>query len=739
MKKQVVVSIGGKEITMETGVIAKQADGAVLISSGDTRVLVTACMSDEPREGIDFFPLVCDYKEHTFSAGKIPGGFFKREGKPSTKEVLTSRLIDRPLRPLFPENFFNEVQIIANVYSFDSKNEPEVLAITAASAALYISKIPFTIPVGAVRVGCIDGEFVVNPAHEDKEKSLLDLVVAGTEDAIVMVEAGAKEVSNEIMVEALEFAHIHIKELVKAQKEFFALINPEKVEVEERFVDEVLFLDVEKEISEKLLDALRIKDKLASNKAVKELKKNLIESYEEELQPDVSYIFDRIKEKLFRNYVLNEGKRLDGRAFDEIRQVSCEVAVMPRTHGSALFTRGETQALVTTTLGTFGDSQLIDGLEGEEEEKFMLHYNFPPFSVGETRPLRGPGRREIGHGALAKRAIEPMIPDEDEFPYIIRVVSEILESNGSSSMATVCGGTLSLMDAGVPLKKPVAGIAMGLVKEGEKYAILTDIAGAEDHYGDMDFKVAGTKDGITALQMDIKIKGLTKEIMAQALNQARNAIDFLLDKMTAVIPEPRKELSPYAPRITELEIATDKIRDLIGPGGKTIKEIVDATGVKIDIKQDGKVFVAATNQEASQKAIDLIKTVTAVPEVGKVYEGIVKRIEDYGAFVEILPGKEGLLHKSEMANHFVRNVADELKLNQKVLVIVKDIDNLGRVNLSRKPLLKDEDGEGKGEGGDNREHNKRHKDHRPRHGNYNRDNRNYKDRNRDRDRDKKED
>ncbi len=731
MKKQVSVSIGGKTITMETGVIAKQADGAILISSGDTKILVTACMSDEPREGIDFFPLVCDYKEHTFSAGKIPGGFFKREGKPSTKEVLTSRLIDRPLRPLFPENFFNEVQVIANVYSFDSSNEPEVLAITAASCALYVSKIPFTIPVGAVRVGYIDGQFVVNPSHEEREKSILDLVVAGTEDAIVMVEAGAKEVSNQIMIDALEFAHTHIKELVKAQKELFDMIKPEKVVVEERFVDQVLFDEVEKEISDKLLDALRIKGKLASNKAVKELKKKLIESYEEELQSDVAYIFDTIKEKLFRNYVLNEGKRLDGRAFDEIRPVNCEVGVMPRTHGSALFTRGETQALVTTTLGTFGDSQLIDGLEGEEEEKFMLHYNFPPFSVGEVRPLRGPGRREIGHGALAKRAIEPMIPEEDEFPYIIRVVSEILESNGSSSMATVCGGTLSLMDAGVPLKKPVAGIAMGLVKEGDKYAILTDIAGAEDHYGDMDFKVAGTKDGITALQMDIKIKGLTKDLMAEALEQARRAIDFLLEKMTAVIPEPRKELSPYAPRITELEISTDKIRDLIGPGGKTIKEIVDSTGVKIEIKQDGKVLVAATNEDASRKAIELIKAVTAVPEVGKVYEGIVKRIEDYGAFVEILPGKEGLLHKSEIANHFVRNVADELKLNQKVLVIVKDIDNLGRVNLSRKPLLKDDESENRT--GDRDYHNKQ-RNNRPRHGNYNRDNRNFRNKdNRDKD------
>ena len=726
MKKQVSVSIGGKTITMETGVIAKQADGAILISSGDTKILVTACMSDEPREGINFFPLVCDYKEHTFSAGKIPGGFFKREGKPSTKEVLTSRLIDRPLRPLFPENFFNEVQVIANVYSFDSGNEPEVLAITAASCALYISKIPFTIPVGAVRVGYIDGNFVVNPSHEEKEKSILDLVVAGTEEAIVMVEAGAKEVSNELMVDALEFAHTHIKELVKAQKELYEMIKPEKVVIEERFVDQVLFEEVEKEISDKLLEALTIKSKLESNAAVKELKNKLLESYDEELQPDVSYIFDQIKEKLFRNYVLNEGKRLDGRAFDEIRPVTCEVGVMPRTHGSALFTRGETQALVTTTLGTFGDSQLIDGLEGEEEEKFMLHYNFPPFSVGEVRPLRGPGRREIGHGALAKRAIEPMIPAEEEFPYIIRVVSEILESNGSSSMATVCGGTLSLMDAGVPLKKPVAGIAMGLVKEGDKYAILTDIAGAEDHYGDMDFKVAGTKDGITALQMDIKIKGLTKELMAEALEQARKAIDFLLDKMTAVIPEPRKELSPYAPRITEIEISTDKIRDLIGPGGKTIKEIVDATGVKIEIKQDGKVLVAATNEEASKKAIELIRTVTAVPEIGKVYEGVVKRIEDYGAFVEILPGKEGLLHKSEIANHFVRNVADELKLNQKVLVIVKDIDNLGRVNLSRKPLLKDESGE---EGDNrNRDYSNRHRNHKPRHGNHNRDNRNFRNR-----------
>ncbi len=732
MKKQVSVSIGGKTITMETGIIAKQADGAILISSGDTRVLVTACMSDEPREGIDFFPLVCDYKEHTFSAGKIPGGFFKREGRPSTKEVLTSRLIDRPLRPLFPDNFFNEVQVIANVYSFDSENEPEVLAITAASCALYVSNIPFTIPVGAVRVGYVDGQFIVNPSHDEKEKSLLDLVVAGTEEAIVMVEAGAKEVSNELMVDALEFAHFHIKELVKAQKELFEMIKPEKLQVEERFVDKVLFEEVESEIGEKLLDALRIKEKLAANAAVKQLKKSFVETYEEEMQPDVSYIFDRIKEKIFRNYVLNEGKRLDGRAFDEIRNVTVEVGVMPRPHGSALFTRGETQALVTTTLGTFGDSQLIDGLEGEEEEKFMLHYNFPPFSVGEVRPLRGPGRREIGHGALAKRALEPVIPDEDEFPYIIRVVSEITESNGSSSMATVCGGTLSLMDAGVPLKKPVAGIAMGLVKEGDKYAILTDIAGAEDHYGDMDFKVTGTKDGITALQMDIKIKGLTKEIMAEALNQARKAVDFLLDRMTSVIPEPRETLSPFAPRITEIEISTDKIRDLIGPGGKTIKEIVDATGVKIDIKQDGRVMVAATKQEDSDKAIELIKSVTAVPEVGKVYEGVVKRIEDYGAFVEILPGKDGLLHKSEIANHFVRNVADELKLNQKVLVVVKDIDNLGRVNLSRKPLLKDEEGKDgedrlqRREGNDRQRH---HHHHKPRRNDRNKDNGNYVDKN----------
>ncbi len=695
MVHRVTAEIGGKKITMETGHLAKQAGGAVLISCGDSRVLVTACAAPEPREKIDFFPLTVDYREHTSAAGKIPGGFFKREGRPSKKEVLTSRLIDRPLRPLFPDGFQNETQVIANVYSFDGENETEMLALTGASAALCISDIPFDAAVASVRVGLIDGKFVVNPLYPEKADSVLDLVVAGTDEAIVMVEAGAKEVSAAIMVDALTFAHEQIRKLVAVQRELQAMVAPKKWEVSPKVFPEGLEDRVKELLGNRLLEALQIKDKIEKYNAVRLLKKEIKESFEDDEQFDAGLMFDSIKERLFRETLLSQGRRLDGRAFDEIRPITCEVGVLPRTHGSAVFTRGETQALVMATLGTFGDAQMIDGLEGEEDEKFMLHYNFPPFSVGEVKFLRSPGRREIGHGALAKRAIEPMMPtmEDDDFPYVVRIVSEILESNGSSSMATTCGATLALMDAGVPLKKPVAGIAMGMVKENEKYAILTDIAGEEDHYGDMDFKVTGTRDGITALQMDLKVKGLTEAILAEALNQAVRAYNEILDKIVATLPAPRKNYSPYAPRITSIKVHPDKIREIIGPGGKVIREIVEKSGAKIDIEDDGTCLVAATSEESATKAMQMIQQIIEEPEVGRVYKGTVKRIEKFGAFVEVLPGKDGLLHISEIANYRVRSVEDELQLGQEIEVKLMEIDSQGRLNLSRKVLLPREEGD----------------------------------------------
>ncbi len=695
MVHTVTAEIGGKIITMETGHLAKQAGGAVLISCGDSRVLVTACAAPEPREKIDFFPLTVDYREHTSAAGKIPGGFFKREGRPSKKEVLTSRLIDRPLRPLFPEGFQNETQVIANVYSFDGENETEMLALTGASAALCISDIPYDTTIAGVRVGLIDGEFVANPLYPERENSTLDLVVAGTDDAIVMVEAGAKEVSAATMVEALTFAHGQIRKLVAAQRELQALVSPQKWEVTPKVFPDGLEDKVKGLVGNRLLEALQIKDKIKKYDAVRMLKKEIKGAFEEEEQFEAGLMFDSVKERLFRETLLGQGRRLDGRAFDEIRPISCEVGVLPRTHGSSVFTRGETQALVMTTLGTFGDAQMIDGLEGEEDEKFMLHYNFPPFSVGEVKFLRSPGRREIGHGALAKRAIEPMMPnmEDDDFPYVVRLVSEILESNGSSSMATVCGGVLALMDAGVPLKKPVAGIAMGMVKEGEKYAILTDIAGEEDHYGDMDFKVTGTRDGITALQMDLKVKGLTEALMAEALGQAVRAYNEILDKMVATLAAPRDNYSPYAPRITSIKVHPDKIREIIGPGGKVIREIVEKSGAKIDIEDDGTCLVAATSEESANKAMEMIQQIIQEPEVGTVYKGTVKRIEKFGAFVEVLPGKDGLLHISEIANYRVRSVEDELQLGQEIEVKLMEIDSQGRLNLSRKVLLPREEGD----------------------------------------------
>ena len=687
-------TIGSREFSIETGKLAKQAHGSVQVRYGDTVVLVSACSNKKPRENANFFPLTVDYRENYYAAGRIPGGFFKREGKPSEKEVLTSRLIDRPIRPLFPAGFVCETQVIALVLSADGENDPDTLSITGASAALTLSDIPFHTPVAGVRVGLVDDKLVVNPSNADLKKSRLNLIIAGSEDAIVMVEAGAQEISEKTMVEALSLGHGEIKKLVALQKELAAQLKIQKREFVAPAPDQTLAAEIAGKISADLRDALDTQkhEKIESYDLVDALKEKLVSSYPEEpanLRPDVEDIFDALKEKIFREDILDKRRRPDGRAFDQIRPISCEVGLLPRTHGSALFQRGETQALVVTTLGTADDAQRIDIMEGESSKRFLLHYNFPPFSVGEVGFMRGPGRREVGHGALAERAILPIIPAEDKFPYTIRVVSDILESNGSSSMASVCGGVLSLMDAGVPIKSPVAGVAMGLVKEGEKYAILTDIAGAEDHYGDMDFKVAGTRDGITALQMDIKIGGLTMGIMTEALDQALHGRLFILDKMLEAIATPRTNTSRYAPRIHTLKISTDKIRDVIGPGGKVIRSIIEQTGVKIDVSDDGKVNVASADEASANKAIQMIKDITAEAEMGKIYLGKVVRLADFGAFVEIFPGTDGLLHISEVAEHRIRDVRDELKEGDQLLVKVIGIDGQ-KVKLSRKAVLREQ-------------------------------------------------
>jgi polyribonucleotide nucleotidyltransferase len=687
-------NIGGREFAIETGELAKQADGAVQVRYGDTVVLVTACSNKKPRENADFFPLTVDYRENYYAAGRIPGGFFKREGKPSEKEVLTSRLIDRPVRPLFPAGFFCDTQVIALVLSADGENDPDTMSITGASAALLLSNIPFHTPIAGVRVGHIDNQVVVNPAASDLKKSRLNLIVAGSEEAIVMVEAGAQEVSEKIMIEALAFGHAEIRKVIAIQKELAAQLNIKKREVSAPALDQKLFDEISARISSELRDALDTQkhNKLESYERVDALKEKLVSAYPEEpetLRAEVESIFDALKEKLFREDILEKRHRPDGRAFDEIRPITCEVGLLPRTHGSALFTRGETQALVAATLGTADDAQKIDIMEGESSKRFLLHYNFPPFSVGEVGFMRGPGRREVGHGALAERSILPIIPSEDKFPYTIRVVADILESNGSSSMATVCGGVLSLMDAGVPIKAPVAGVAMGLVKEGDKYAILTDIAGAEDHYGDMDFKVAGTREGITALQMDIKIGGITTAILSEALEQALRGRLFILDKMLQTIPEARSNTSKYAPRIHTLKISTDKIRDVIGPGGKVIRSIIEQTGVKIDVSDDGKVNVASSDEASANRAIQMIKEITAEAEMGKIYLGKVVRLADFGAFVEIFPGTDGLLHISEVAEHRIRDIRDELKEGDQLLVKVIGIDGQ-KIKLSRKAVLRDQ-------------------------------------------------
>jgi polyribonucleotide nucleotidyltransferase len=686
------ISVGGRRISIETGRLAKQADGAVLVRSGDTVVLVTACAASNPREGIDFLPLTVDYREYTYASGRIPGGFFKREGKPSEKEVLTSRLIDRPIRPLFAQGWRHETQIIALLISADAENDSDVLAITGASAALALSSIPFTRTIAGVRMGHVDGQFIINPTFDERRRSRLDLVVAGTRDAIVMVEAGAKQVSEDEMVEALERAHAAIKEIVAGIDALASEAGKEKIQVAVKEISKEFYREVEEKAYGPLADAMRIKDKLENYGTVDEVLADLVASIpEEEIErrSDAKTIFKELKEKVMRDEALERGRRLDGRKFDEIRPITIEVGVLPRTHGSVVFTRGETQALVTATLGTAEDQQKIETMDGEQWKRFMLHYNFPPFSVGEVQFLRGPGRREVGHGALAERALAPMVPAEETFPYTIRVVSDILESNGSSSMASVCGGSLAMMDAGVPLSAAVAGVAMGLIMDEAtgRYAVLSDIAGAEDHYGDMDFKVTGTREGITALQMDIKVAGITTEIMRKALQQARDGRFFILDKMEQALKSPRADVSRHAPRIVTIRIPVDKIRDVIGPGGKMIRSIIERTGVKIDVEDNGTVNVASADEASAAKAIGIIQELTATPELNKTYAGKVQRITDFGAFVEIMPGVDGLLHVSEIAHYRVKDVRDELKEGDQVMVKVINIDPSGKIRLSRKALL----------------------------------------------------
>ncbi len=686
------LNVGREQLSIETGKLAKQADGAVIVRYGETVVLVTACCAATAREGIDFLPLTVDYREYTYASGRIPGGFFKREGKPTEKEVLTSRFIDRPIRPLFPTGWNRETQVIALVLSADVDHDPDVLALTGASAALALSKIPSEKTIAAVRVGLIDGELLINPTYSERARSRLDLVVAGSSDAIVMVEAGAKEVSEDEMLGALQAGHEAIRQIVATIDALGAEAGKPKLAVEAPAIDDDVRREVEQQVLEPLSAAMRIRDKLESYAQVDQVLADLLASVPEDdsqRRRDAGRVFKELKEKVLRDEVLERGQRLDGRRFDQIRDIWCEVGVLPRVHGSAVFTRGETQALVTATLGTADDQQKIEQVDGETYKRFLLHYNFPPFSVGEVKFMRGPGRREIGHGHLAERSLSPMVPGEDQFPYTMRVVSDILESNGSSSMATVCGATLALMDAGVPLTSPVAGVAMGLVMDenGERYAILSDIAGAEDHYGDMDFKVAGSAAGITALQMDIKMTGVPTAVMREALAQARTGRLEILERMQATIAAPRDSISTYAPRIVTITIPVDKIRDVIGPGGKTIRSIVDRTGVKIDVEDDGRVNVASSDEDSAQKAIRIIEELTASPELNKTYLGKVQRITDFGAFIEILPGIDGLLHVSEIAHYRVADVRDELQEGDQVLVKVINVDPSGKVRLSRKALL----------------------------------------------------
>jgi len=694
MEKQFRYNLAGSDLVVTIGKVAEQANGACLLQYGDTVVLVTATASKEPREGIDFFPLSVEFEERLYSVGKIPGGFIKREGKPSDKAILTARLIDRPIRPLFPEGYRNDVQVIATVLSVDQDHTPDIVGMIGSSIALSISDIPFNGPTGSVSVGYVNGELIINPNAEQREKSDLNLTVSGTKDAIMMVEAGAKELPEKIMLEAIMLAHEEIKKLCEFIESIQKEVGKEKQDYIVFKPDEEIAKEVRDYAKEKLIEAIRTVEKNEREENIDRVMEETVEYFIEKYpdnEKDVRETLDQMLKEEVRRLIIEEEIRPDNRKIDEIRPITCEVGLLPRTHGSGLFKRGQTQVLTVATLGAASDVQIIDGIGEEESKRYMHHYNFPPYSVGETRVLRGPGRREIGHGALAERALEPVIPSEDEFPYTIRLVSEVLSSNGSTSQASVCGSTLALLDAGVPIKKPVAGIAMGLIKSENKTVILSDIQGLEDHLGDMDFKVAGTEDGITAIQMDIKISGIDKSILEEALERARQGRLFILKKMSEAISKPREHLSPYAPRIFKMQVNPDKIRDIIGPGGKMINKIIDETNVKIDIDDDGKILIAANNKNDGERAIDLINNVVKEVEVGEIYTGKVSRIVSFGAFVEILNGKEGLLHISNIAHERVEKVEDVLSVGDEILVKVIEIDNQGRINLSRKAVLPKED------------------------------------------------
>lgn len=684
------MNLGGKQLSIETGKLAKQASGAVIVQYEDTVILATAVASKKPREDIDFFPLSVEYREKAYAAGKIPGGYIKREGRPSDNEILSARIIDRPVRPLFPENFKNEVQIFVSVLSADRENDPDVLGLIGASAALSISDIPFMGPIGAVRVGRVNGGWIINPTFDELEESDIDLIIAGTADSIVMVEGESKDISEDDMIDALEFGHKHIKESVQLQKDLMAECGKSKMEIVVEEPDKNLIKETQQIAEPRLKEIVNIEDKSQRSTALSDLIDELQTSFEEQFPESGNIIREQvetIERQLVREMILKENRRLDGRKPDEIRPITCEIGLLPRTHGSALFTRGQTQALAVSTLGTKMDEQKMDELEGEFFKSYMLHYNFPPFSVGEVRPIRGPGRREIGHGNLAERAIKNVIPGDTVFPYTIRIVSDILESNGSSSMATVCAGSLSLMDAGVPIKEAVAGIAMGMVKEKDQYVILSDILGDEDHLGDMDFKVAGTEKGISAFQMDIKIEGISLDIIKEALAQAKQGRLHILNVMNETIEKPRAELSSYAPRIITFKVDNELIGMIIGPGGKTIREIIEKTGVAIDINDEGIVTIASVDPENGRLAREMVEDIIRQPEVGTIYTGKVKRITNFGAFVEILPGKEGLLHISQIAHQRINRVEDVLKVGDEVQVKLLKIDDQGKLDLSRKALL----------------------------------------------------
>ena len=683
--------IAGRELTVETGELAQLANGSVFLRYGETNVLVTACASKQPREGIDFFPLSCDYEERQYSVGKIPGGFIKREGRPSEQAILTSRLIDRPIRPLFPEGFRNDVQVVATVMSVEQDNSPEIVAMIGSSIALSISDIPFDGPTGSVNIGLVDGEFVVNPTVEQREKSEMNLTVSGTKDAIMMVEAGANEVSEETMLKGILFAHEEIKDLVAFQEEIIKEIGKEKIHLDLFEADNTIEKEIRDYATAKLVEAIKTEEKLERQEKIDavnvDIKETFLEKYPENKKDIEEVAYNMLKEEV-RRMIVYDKIRPDNRKLDEIRPISTRVGVLDHTHGSGLFTRGQTQVMSVVTLSALGDVQIIDGLNEEEVQKrYIHHYNFPSYSVGETRPMRGPGRREIGHGALAGKALLPVIPSEEDFPYTIRVVSEVLSSNGSSSQASVCGSTLSLMDAGVPIKAPVAGVAMGLIKEGDQVAILTDIQGMEDFLGDMDFKVAGTEKGITAIQMDIKIHGIDENVLRSALEQALQGRLFILSKMNEAISKPNDDLSPYAPRIITMEINPNKIRDVIGSGGKVINKIIDETGVKIDITDDGKIFISSPDTPSAERAKEIIRNITRVFEIGEVVLGKVVRITKFGAFVELPGGKDGMVHISKLSHERVKEVEDVVKIGDEVTVKIIEIDQQGRINLSRKATL----------------------------------------------------